>query len=124
MRYEHWECYLNGMYKKDASNLKGVVDSANLLCNESLFETTIKKLETDWPTSFKVHMTNNEINRRAYLGAAACCFHCGVNEDTVRLAWRLIDKDSQDSANRVAQAAIMEFESRQKASNQSQYQLF
>lgn len=122
VRYEKWECFKCGLYAMTPPRIKGVVSCANLLSNKHDFLSAIESLKKAWPTSYLVHMTNKAINRRAYLGAACCGLVYGVNEDTVRVAWKLLDKSVQVEANEVAQKVIDEFD--KEFSSDSQMKLF
>lgn len=116
--YEYWEDYQSGMYntnniqRKDAK----VIAAINLLSDCSLFYETMELLSQEWKICFSVNMTNNQQNRRAWLGAAACMYKFGTPEFLTRVAWNLLDKNVQDAANKTADKFISKFENKNKQS--------
>lgn len=105
--YKKWEDFQNGMYSMDCKNKRDkLYKSVDLLLSEELFYNNGILLFKKWPTASKVNITNLSQNRRAWLGAAACCFYCGSPEFITRLAWRLLEKEEQDLANLVAERLI------------------
>ena len=115
-KYELWEDYNNGMYNSNDildKNIKAF-DCIDLLTNSKLFYETCIKLLSEWPISCDVNLSNTAKNRRAWLGAAACSYHCQAPEYITRIAWSLINKDKQDMANLVAERVILQYEERYK----------
>jgi hypothetical protein len=110
-RYEHWEDYKNGMYLMNGSDQDcKLINSITLLKDPDLFYETGKKLISDWPISSKVNLSNLGQNRRAWLGAAACCYKYSAPEFLTRIAWSVLNKEHQDIANSAADRIIHEFE--------------
>lgn len=109
--HDNWEDFKNGMYCGTISNDTGLSDKAkSLLCNPDLFYSTIKKMIVDWPIATKVNLTNKGINRRSWLGHAACSFLYNVPEIITRIAWKEMNEVQQFEANTVAEKCIIEFE--------------
>lgn len=107
--HEKWECLKYGMYSSKKPKDEMVLKSAKLLSDQVLFGDALNKLKLSWPVSLKVHLTNSGINRKAYLGRAACCVELGVNELTVQIAWRTLDTETQKEANKTAQNFIKQY---------------
>lgn len=109
--YTNWEDYQNGMYCGTIQRDETQVNRAKaILSNTDLFGEILSKLVNQWPISSKVNLTNNGINRRAWLGAAACCFDSSVTEINTRYAWNELNDSQQFQANTVAERVISEFE--------------
>jgi hypothetical protein len=115
--YEAWEDYQNGMYLMtdiDNKDLR-LINAIQLLREADLFYMTCGELIKAWPVSSKVNLTNLAQNRRAWLGAAACCYKYSAPEFLTRIAWSVLNKEHQDSANSAADRVIKEFENLNKS---------
>lgn len=111
--YTKWEDYLSGMYSARRigrhENDGKLELSVKLLSNECEFYSTCLKVIEKWPIASKVHLTNKDQNRRAWIGAAACCIHCGAQETITRQAWSMLTDLEQTKANIVADSVIESF---------------
>jgi len=95
-------------------NDNNVKKSISVLSNQKLFFMWCNVLKKRWPISFEVNLSNLGQNRKAWLGAAACCFKFGVTEINTRLAWNTLTPQVQEQANRTAERVIFEFENSTK----------
>lgn len=122
--YENWEDYKNGMY--EINNIKDkhkkVIGAISVLTDPNYFYSILNNVVCEWSVATKVNLTNISQNRRAWLGAAACCYEHKTPEHLTRIAWNLINKEDQDKANEIAEKIITEYE--QKNSNQHAQTLF
>lgn len=109
--YSLWEDYLNGMYNTEniKEKDKKVINAINLLSNDELFTEVMNELIKEWPIATAVNLTNNSINKKAWLGAAACMYFYETNEFLTRIAWNLLDKEIQDKANVAAEKIINDY---------------
>lgn len=109
--YAEWEDYQNGMYSDCSVSEyeKAVKLSMDLLSNNSVFKSSIKKMFEKWVKSTKENLTNNDINKRAWVGQATCCFNHSSNEKATREAWGLLNEKTRDMANNVAEECINEW---------------
>lgn len=109
--YEKWEDYKAGMYRITHENDRDllVINAIALLKNSTEFYQTMKAMIESWVIAAKVNLTNNQQNKRAWLGAAACCFRHNTPEYLTRIAWNLLNKEVQDSANQTAERIISEY---------------
>ena len=110
--YEKWEDYKAGMFStndiKDKD--KKINDAINLLSSEIDFYDALKKMCDCWKVATDVNLTNKQQNRRAWLGAAACMFIHNTPEYLTRIAWCLLDKQTKNRANLIAEKIIKEYE--------------
>lgn len=115
--YEKWEDFQNGMFEMTDIPDKDVkvISAIQLLKNPESFYKVCHELIIQWPVASKVNLTNLGQNRRAWLGAAACCYKYSTPEYLTRIAWSLLNKEHQDNANSAADKVIFEFQ------NQRQY---
>lgn len=119
--YENWECWQNGLYRP-GSNEYLINQSANLLSSPNLFVSEMLKMAESWPNTTRQHLTNKNINRRAFLGRATSCFYCGANIDCVRIAWASLSEQQKLKANEAADKFVFLFE--QKYFSKGQLSLF
>lgn len=110
--FKEWEDFKSGMFQMNNVSDKDIklIAAINLLKNQKEFYDSCKSLLEKWPVASAVNMTNISQNRRAWLGAAACCFSCNAPEFITRIAWSVLNKEDQDKANAVADKIINEFE--------------
>ena len=109
--YKKWEDYKCGMYDELAEGKDCRIDLAkSLLGNPSLCEKFMREVVKRWTCAAEQVLTNTSINRRAWLGQAACCLYAGCKEDETRKAWWLLTKEEQDRANSIAEKVITEYE--------------
>jgi hypothetical protein len=110
--YQKWEDYNAGMYALNDVRDKDILvfNAVSLLSNPNLFYETMQKLIIDWKVSTDVNLSNKNQNRRAWLGAAACMYKYKVPEYLTRVAWGLLNKEVQDTANNIANKIILEYE--------------
>jgi hypothetical protein len=109
--YKNWEDFQNGMYRMglERDRDKLVFNAVGLLKAENDFYATLVEMLNDWKIAAKVNMTNNQQNKRAWLGAAACCYKFSTPEYLTRIAWNLLNREDQDKANAIAERVISEY---------------
>ncbi len=102
--YDKWECHKAGFYKTKKTgwtNDECKNEFIKILSDEKLFAEILEKIITEWKYSCEHYLTNKSMNRIAWLGQAAVCYHSGV-PSVYSNAWFDIPKDKQDKANIVA----------------------
>lgn len=109
--YTDWEDYQAGMYDESREGRSERVQAAlECLSVPSECRRAMERVVSEWKTATDFNLTNKEQNRRAWLGQAACCIQHGCHEDETREAWGMMSDFSRDSANRIAQSIINEWE--------------
>lgn len=102
--YDKWECHKAGLY---ASNVEGMSheecqeEFKRILSDEKLFEEILSKLIVEWKHSCEHYLTNKSMNRIAWLGQAAVCYHSGIPAKYSN-AWFDMEQRFQDRANQIA----------------------
>ena len=111
--YEKWEDYLNGFYNTTIENYLNeneLIDkSYNLLCNPKKFDEKCNIVLNRWKISSMVNLTNNEINHKAWLGQAACCYNHNAPNYITRISWSKMTYNEQKIANKIAQNNINKY---------------
>jgi hypothetical protein len=78
----------------------------SLMVDTPEFLAACLRATTEWPRSTGVAFTTPGLNRRAWVGHAACFLATGSPEETTRIAWHLLDDGEQYAANDAADTAI------------------
>ena len=81
--WDKWECYPAGFYEKRPKDKSLSDDECRaiytaLLSNTEEFEAALQGVLDKWPNSCEHYLTNESMNRIAWLGQSALCFSKGV----------------------------------------------
>lgn len=123
-RYELWEDYKNGMYAecKDGRNER-VKQAASILGTAELCRKAMQKVVAEWKIATEYNFSNAGINRKAWLGQAACSCYAGIHEDETREAWGLMTDAQRNKANEIAQQIIVSWVKEQESQDVDQISL-
>ena len=98
--YWEWECYKNGMYRDDTdSDIKKAVQ---FMKQTNLFSEAMRKVIKEWPNTMINHLSNENINKNAFVGQCACCYWIGVPEKATKKAWWILSEEKRRLANKEA----------------------
>jgi hypothetical protein len=107
-----WECYPAGFY---SSTLPEGMDAEaarqeyrKFLSNIPRFEAAMERVSKEWPTSCEHFLTNEQINRIAWLGQSSMCIETGIGS-AFRGGFKLLTMQGQRNANAAAQAFLTEW---------------
>lgn len=113
IRYWHhvrtWECVRAGMYA--AVPPKGMhADEARnayavFLADSARFRSALERVLAEWPISCRQFLSNDRINRIAWLGQASMCIETGV-PCKYRSGFMLLTDEQRATANAVADEAL------------------
>jgi len=112
--YWLWEDYINGMYASvDVDNKEVMINRAVIVLSDTtLFNDILLIVTKEWPVSTAVNLSNIKINRRAWLGQAACSYHSKTPEILTREAWKRLTNIQRHHANEIAHKHILLYERR------------
>jgi len=104
--WEKWECYPAGFYEsrpKDKSLTDEDCESIykNLLTNTEEFEAALQGVIDTWKNSCEHYLSNENMNRIAWLGQASLCYAKGIPSD-YRGGFNLLTETEQEQANKTA----------------------
>lgn len=102
--YDKWECYKAGFYnstKEGMTKEECEKEYCNFLKNDTLFKKTLNKVITQWKKSCEHYLTNNSMNRIAWLGQASLCYAKGI-PSVFRGGFHLLADKEQLKANNIA----------------------
>lgn len=80
--------------------------------NHRLYGRYMMRVVVEWPNSCLNAMTDGNLNRKAWIGHAACALALRCPEDVTRQAWGLLSNEQRVLANRQAERAIQSWEMR------------
>ena len=84
--------------------------------NHRLYGRYMQRVTVKWPNSCINALTDYNLNRKAWIGHAACALALRCPEDITRQAWGLLTDEQRILANRQADRAIQSWEMRYRAS--------
>ena len=84
--------------------------------NYRLYGRYMQRVTKEWPNSCINALTDYNLNRKAWIGHAACALALRCPEDITRQAWGLLTDEQRILANRQASRAIQSWEVRYRAS--------
>ena len=110
--YEKWEDYKAGFYDNvSGKNKILLIDKViELFNNSELTEKYMRKVINEWVYSCEQNLTNNSMNKVAYLGQAACCIFAKIPSSITMEAWSKITKENRDKADFTAKYILKEWE--------------
>jgi len=124
-QYKIWEDYQNGMYRKVSKDeetelLPKIIEFTG---DYQLYGGAMFEVIKHWKFACEHNLTDLNINRRAWLGHAACCFKHGWPEYLVREAWNQLNQKQQNLANKMAEEAIAEWELKYSNNAKAQFRI-
>ena len=101
----------------DVSNRQRYLERAVIFTgNYRLYGRYMNRVVQEWPKSCLNALTDQSLNRRAWIGHAACALALRCPEDVTRQAWGLLTHEQRVLANRQADRAIQSWEMRYQQS--------
>ena len=115
--YTEWEDL--GMWEScNPKDRKSLVDKAVVFTGDYLlYGSWMKKVIVDMPKSCEHNLSDQNMNRRAWIGHAACYLATGIPEDITREAWGMLTDEQRDLANQQADNAIAGWETMYERKN-------
>ena len=105
--YNKWEDFHAGMYAESREGRKErVKQAAHILGTPSICKKAMEKVISEWQIATEYNLSNAEINRKAWLGQAACSCYAGIHEDETREACGIMTEPQRIEANRIAASII------------------
>lgn len=116
VHYKLWEDFHAGMWRK---LVKHEEDSFRLSAIEFTgdhvkYGGAMLRVINEWPYTCMHNLSNPSINRRAFIGHAACALEINCPEYIVRQAWWRLTEDQRILADGQADNAIKIWEQRRK----------
>lgn len=106
--YWMWEDFKAGFYdnvsgERKKEMLNKVVE---LFSDPALTKEYMIKVIDEWVFSCQHNLSNESLNRIAYIGQGACCLYAKVPSTITMEAWSLVSKENQKQADKIAQDVL------------------
>ena len=106
--YDQWEDWINGMWRtvekeEYASYLSWAIEFTG---DHVEYGKAMGLVIVKWENTMLHNLTNQSMNKRAFLGHCACTFASGCPEYIVRDAWKLLTDTQRELADNIAQSHI------------------
>lgn len=103
--HEKWECYPAGFYDSKPPEGMTAIDCEkayrDFLAEDKQFRAALELVITEWPNSCEHYLTNEGMNRIAWLGQASMCVATGI-PSRFRGGFFLLTEEQQAIANNTA----------------------
>ena len=103
--YWLWEDYKNGFYDNISGDKKQEFISKvlEMFNSKELTILNMNRVIEEWKYSCEHNLTNESLNRIAYIGQSACCIYAGIPNTITMEAWNLLDEKIKDRSNKIAE---------------------
>lgn len=95
---------------------EAVAEAIKFTGDAALYGSFMRRVIQEWPISCENALTDASINRKAWVGHAACALALRIPEDVVREAWGKLSNEQRRLANAQAEYAIAAWEQHHKES--------
>jgi len=104
--WDKWECYPAGFYEDRPPNKDMTIEDCEMLYREFLsdiprFEKALERVITEWKFSCEHYLTNEKMNRIAWLGQASLCIETGI-PSRFRGGYNLLTNEEKERADNTA----------------------
>ena len=103
--WDKWECYPAGMYEPKAPGGMNAKEAnlayADFLRDIPMFEAALSKVTREWVRSCEHYLSNEKMNRIAWLGQASVCAALGIPR-AYRGGFNMLTEQEQRTANEAA----------------------
>lgn len=103
--WDQWECYPAGFYEekppRGMTNEECEISYRDFLSDLPRFATAMEGVINDWKNSCEHYLTNENMNRIAWMGQAAMCHDTGVPA-RFRGGYNLLTDEQKDQADNLA----------------------
>lgn len=101
--WDKWECYKAGFYEDGPADQSLTDDKcrdmyALFLRDTNAFEAAMERVLSEWPNSCEHYLTNERMNRIAWLGQASMCIAHGI-PSRYRGGFNSLSEEEQLAAN-------------------------
>lgn len=114
--WQKWEDHKSGFYnpcsgQEKEQKIKKVLELFNdvFICTDYM-----NRVINEWTYSCEHNLTNPSLNKIAYIGQAACCIYDKIPSSVTMEAWSLLDKKTQERADKIAGSVLKKWENKNK----------
>lgn len=104
--YTMWEEIAAGMWSPVANKAEHLQRAIEFTGDHALYGMYMRRVIVEWPISCENALTDPTLNKKAWVGHAACAMAIGCPEDITRAAWAKLTNEQRILANKEAARAI------------------
>lgn len=108
--YMEWEEIDHNMWGSVENRKLWLKRAIEFTSDHKKYGRFMMRVINEWPISCENALTDYSLNRKAWVGHAACALAIGCPEDITREAWGNLTDEQQLLANKEAERAIREWE--------------
>lgn len=106
MNWRKWEEIKYNMWGSVENRSEALLSAIEFTGQHELYGHYMLRVIREWPNSCENALTDYTLNRKAWLGHAACALALKIPEDIVRAAWSKLSDEQRLLANKQAERAI------------------
>lgn len=104
--FNRWEEIAHNMWGDVSDHRAALQEAIEFTGNHKLYGRYMMRVVNEWPVSCENALTDRNLNRKAWIGHAACALAMRCPEDIVRKAWGFLTDGQRTLANKEAARAI------------------
>ena len=110
--WEKWEDYKSGFYNNVSGKdkIEMIEKVVYLFSTPELTREYMTKVIKQWFYSCEQNLTNNGMNKIAYIGQAACCIYANIPSTVTMEAWSSVPSEFKKIADSIAMEVLEEWE--------------
>lgn len=107
--WQLWEDYKYGFYDNNNDKILITNKVIHMFSSEKLTEKYMGRVINEWKYSCEQNLTNESMNKIAYIGQAAACLYCGASNLTTMYSWKFLTNEIRDRSDKIASKKILEW---------------
>lgn len=114
--YKMWEDYPAGFYNNcsGAEKTTFISKAVEMFNDPEKCAHNMRRVINEWRYSCEHNLTNEGLNKIAYIGQAACCLYAGIPSTVTMEAWSQLSDEVQKRADRQAEKVLNEWKNKNK----------
>lgn len=114
--YWLWEDYKAGFYDNVSGEEKKklLLKAVEMFNSKELTKSNMLRVIEEWKYSCEHNLTNESLNKIAYIGQGACCLYSKIPSTITMEAWSLLTEEVKNRSNELALFTIKQWETNNK----------
>jgi hypothetical protein len=104
--YKKWEDFKHGFYDSCSNENQLISIVIGMFSDEMLTRIFMNRVVDEWTYSCQHNLTNENLNKIAYIGQAACCLYANIPNTITRKTWSKLSEKIQNRSNKIAQETL------------------
>jgi 3-methyladenine DNA glycosylase AlkC len=106
--YWLWEDYKFGFYDNLTGDKKKyyIEKCLEMFNDKTKTKEFMYRVVNEWKYSCEHNLTNESLNKIAYIGQSACCIYAGIPSTITMESWSLLSEDVKKRSNEIAKEVI------------------